>query len=236
VITPERNTGFGGEFNNSYEVGEKATLFDRKLLLNATLFYQEFTDFQLNTFNGLVFVVDSVPKVHSKGIDADFVWFPVSGLSFQGGVTMADTRYALTGDQLTDFQEATGFQGSAHSRMSLAPLYSASFSSTYTYNVSDDYHLRFNIGTKYSSDYNTGSDLDPGKIQKSFMVWNGRVVFGPRDGRWDLELWGENLFDQDYKQVAFDSGFQNAPTNAKGVLDAFLGAPRTFGVTIRAKY
>ena len=236
VITPIRDTAFGGEFNNSYEVGEKATLLDHKLLLNATFFYQEFTNFQLNTFNGLVFVVDSVPKVHSKGLDADFVWFPIAGLSFQGGVTMADTRYALSEDQLTAFQEATGFQGSAHSRLSLAPLYSASFSSTYTYNLSDDYHLRFNVGTKYSSDYNTGSDLDPGKIQKSFMVWNGRVVFGPRSNMWDVELWGENLFNKDYKQVAFDSGFQNAPSNAKGVLDAFLGAPRTFGVTVRAKY
>ena len=236
VITPIRDTEFPGEFNNSYEVGEKATLLDRTLLLNATFFYQEFTDFQLNTFNGLVFVVDSVPKVHSRGLDTDFVWYPIRNLSFQGGLTIADTRYALSSDQLTTFAANTGFQGSRNSRLSLAPLYSASFSSTYTYNVTEDYHLRFNAGMKFSSDYNTGSDLDPGKIQKDFMVWNGRVVFAPRGERWDIELWGENLFDKDYKQVAFDSGFQNAPTNRQGVLDAFLGAPRTFGVTIRAKY
>ena len=68
------------------------------------------------------------------------------------------------------------------------------------------------------------------------MVWNGRVVFAPRDERWSVELWAENLFDKDYKQVAFDSGFQNAPTNATGLIDAFLGNPRTFGVTLRAKY
>jgi hypothetical protein len=29
-------------------------------------------------------------------------------------------------------------------------------------------------------------------------------------------------------------GFQNVPSNATGVLDAFLGDPRTFGVTLRA--
>jgi len=89
---------------------------------------------------------------------------------------------------------------------------------------------------KYSSDYNTGSDLDPGKKQSGYSLWNGRVVFAPRDSRWDVEFWAENLFNQDYKQVAFDSGFQNVPTNSTGVLDAFLGAPRTFGVTVRAKY
>ena len=37
-------------------------------------------------------------------------------------------------------------------------------------------------------------------------------------------------------QVAFDSGFQNVPTNATGVLDAFLGAPRTYGGTLRYRY
>ena len=139
---------------------------------------------------------------------------------------------------LTSSQANTGFQGSRKgSRLSFAPLYSSSFSSTYTYNLSDAYtSCASTLAGSISSDYNTGSDLDPGKIQKDFMVWNGRIVFAPRGERWDVELWGENLFDKDYKQVAFDSGFQNAPSNRQGVLDAFLGAPRTFGVTIRAKY
>ncbi len=236
TITPQKSTEFGGEFVQSYEVGEKATLFNRKLLLNATFFYQDFTDFQLNTFNGLVFVVDSVPEITSKGLDTDFYWFPIHNLSFQGGLTVADTRYDLSGAELADLIARTGFQGSRGSRLSLAPLYSASLSSTYTYDINDDYKVRFNAGFKFSSNYNTGSDLDPDKQQKDFWLMNARVAFAPRDDRWSLEVWAENLFDRDYKQVAFDSGYQNVPSNATGVLDAFLGAPRTFGVTVRARY
>jgi len=236
TIAPLRDTSFPGEFVNSFELGEKATLLDRKLSLNATLFYQDFTNFQLNTFNGLVFVVDSVPEITSKGLDTDFVYFPFRDLSLQGGLTVADTRYDLNQTQLAALVARTGFQGSAGSRLSLAPLYSTTFSATYTYHLSDAYKLRFNLGAKYTSDYNTGSDLDPGKRQGGFALFNGRVVFAPTDNRWSLELWGENLFNKDYKQVAFDAGYQNVPSNAKGVLDAFLGAPRTFGVTIRAKY
>jgi hypothetical protein len=164
------------------------------------------------------------------------VWLPTRALSFQGGLTVADTRYDLNSAQLAALKATTGFQGSAGSRLSLAPLYSASLSGTYKVDLPADYKLRFNLGAKYSSDYNTGSDLDPGKIQKSYILWNGRVVLAPKGDRWAVELWGENLFNQNYKQVAFDSGFQNVPTNATGVLDAFLGAPRTYGVTIRAKY
>jgi outer membrane receptor protein involved in Fe transport len=51
-----------------------------------------------------------------------------------------------------------------------------------------------------------------------------------------VELWAENLFNQNYIQVAFDNGFQNGTNNATGVLDAFLGNPRTFGATVRAKF
>lgn len=236
VITPIRDTEFAGEFNNSFELGEKATLFDRKVLLNATLFYQKYSNFQLNTFNGLVFVVDSIPSVVSKGIDTDFVWFATKKLRFQGGLTIADTRYDLTVAQLADLVAKTGFQGGQHSRLSLAPLYSASLSGTYTQALTSTYEARFNIGLKYSSSYNTGSDLDPGKTQKGYILTNARVAFGPSNGRFSVEFWAENLFNTDYQQVAFDSGFQNVPTNATGVLDAFLGAPRTFGGTLRVKY
>ena len=116
------------------------------------------------------------------------------------------------------------------------PLFSASLSGTYTQDIGSDYKARFNIGGKYSSSYNTGSDLDPGKMQKGYILANARIGFGPSNDRWSIEAWTENLLDTKYKQVAFDSGFQNVPTNATGVLDAFLGAPRTFGGTFRFKY
>jgi len=225
VVTPIRNTSFPGEFVNSYEVGEKSTLLDRTLLLNSTLFYQEYTGFQLNTFTGLVFVVDSVPKVRSQGLDTDLVWFPIRNLSFQGGLTIADTRFALNAAQLAQFVETTGFQGSDGSRLSLAPLYSMSMSGTYRVDLPQDYYLRFNLGMKFSSDYNTGSDLDPGKIQKDYQIWNGRIVFAPRGDRYSIELWGENIFNKNFYQVAFDSGFQNVPTNKTGTSTPSLARP-----------
>ena len=64
------------------------------LLLNVTGFYQSFDGFQINVYNGLSYFVSSIPKVTSTGIDTDFRWrTPIEGLTLQGGVTYANTRY-----------------------------------------------------------------------------------------------------------------------------------------------
>jgi iron complex outermembrane recepter protein len=237
ALTAQSNTFFKPEYSDSIEAGAKTTLFDRRLLLNAALFYEKFSNFQYNTFNGLVFVVDSLPAVYSKGLDADFVWRPIRDFNLQGGMTIASTRFSHSDGSATSGVLATsGFLGAAGSRLPLAPQYSASLEGTYTYHLPHDYMVRFNLGTKFNSRYNTGSDEDPRKEQGAYFVTDGRVVVGPENGRYTVELWAQNLFDTNYEQVAFDSGFQNAPTNATGLIDAFLGNPRTFGVTLRAKY
>ena len=235
ALTPDLNTSFPGEFADSYEVGVKSTLLHRTLILNATVFDQRFTNFQLNTFTGLVFVVTPVPVLDSRGVDADFVWLATRNLSFQGGVTLADTRFTK-GDQAALLAGNPQYLGAPGARLPLAPLYSASITATYSHDLGRDYMGAINFDAKYSSQYNTGSDEDPGKEQPAYWLADARLVLGPKSKAWDVEFWSENVFDQHYIQVAFDSGFQNVPTNGTGVLDAFLGNPRTFGVTLRARY
>ncbi len=233
AVTADTNTYFKPEYSDSIEAGVKNTLFDRKLLLNGTLFYEKFSNFQYNTFNGLVFVVDSLPAVYSKGLDTDFLWRPIRDLNIQGGLTIASTRFSHSDNAAL---ATSGFLGAPGSRLPLAPQYSADFAATYTYRLPLDYMVRFNFGTKFNSKYNTGSDEDSRKTQGSYFVSDGRIIFGPQNGQYDVEFWADNVFDTNYEQVAFDSPFQNAPTNATGLIDAFLGNPRTFGATLRAKF
>ena len=243
-IVPVNDTSFPGEFVNSFELGAKTTWADGNLLLNATLFHQTYSDFQLNSFLGTSFVVRSIPEVISQGIDTEVLWQPQKGLMIQGGLTYADTRY---GDERPggDFiaPGGTAPAGALYklpgSQVSFAPYWSGSASITYDWNFASDLVARFNVGAKYMSDYNTGSDLDPEKDQGAFTVVNARVAIGRRDRRWMIELWGQNLFDEEYAQVGFDAPLQNVsplPNNAFNSFNAFLGAPRTYGVTFRVSY
>jgi outer membrane receptor protein involved in Fe transport len=151
----------------------------------------------------------------------------------------ADTKY---GDDIPggDFVEPTGaLYKLPGSQVSFAPKWSAAGSATYEHDMGADMVWRVNLGAKYSSEFNTGSDLDPEKRQGAYTVVNARIGFGARDERWMVELWGNNIFDEEYAQVGFDAPLQNVsplPNHPFNSYNAFLGAPATYGVTFRFNF
>jgi iron complex outermembrane recepter protein len=225
-LTPNFVTAFPRETVESGEAGVKTTLFNKTLRLNAAYFYQKYTDFQLNTFTGIQFIVTSLPEVVSKGFDIDFAWAsPITGLTFAGGVTQDLTDINNFGSALPTFDVAR-----LNNRLSFAPLWSGALSSAYQVPLSASLGFRMSVEGKYNSNYNTGSDLDPRKIQGAFGLLNARMGIGALDDSWALEVWGANLADKYYYGVAFDTPFQF------NSIDSFLGAPRTFGLTARVKF
>jgi iron complex outermembrane recepter protein len=231
-LTPNFDTEFPRETVQSYELGVKSMLADRTLRLNASVFDQKYTNFQLNTYTGIQFVVSSIRKVESKGAEFDTAWAtPLSGLSLSGGVTYAFTNITEFGGSLPLFAPdiATPLQR-LNNRLSFAPLWSGVAAATFKTPISSSLEFLANINEKYSSSYNTGSDLDPEKLQGAYGLMNARLGVGAPDGKWTAEIWGSNLTNKGYYQVAFDAPFQYRQ------IDAFLGDPRTFGITVRTKF
>ncbi|WP_242106834.1 TonB-dependent receptor [Luteimonas aquatica] len=239
-IVPVDDTSFPGEFVDSYELGAKTTWLGGNLLLNGTVFYQEYTDFQLNSFLGTSYVVRSIPQVVSKGIDTELLWQTgIDGLMVQAGITYADTRYGKDKPTSEFVAPAGPLYKLPGNRISFAPLWSGSAALSYERDIGANLVGRFNIGAKYLSEHNTGSDLDVEKIQKGYTLVNARVGIGAKNRRWSVELWGENLTDKTYQQVGFDAPLQNfspTPGDPTNTYNAFLGAPRTYGMTLRVHY
>ena len=251
-VTPTTSLLFPSETVDSFELGLKNTLFNRTVLLNLTYFNQKFEDFQLNTFLGTAFVVESIPELKSQGVDADFVWFtPIEGLSFNGGVTYTDTKYGdFTAGDLTNpgnFPQLSLLPGA---RASFAPEWSATGSVSFDRSIGGGLKAGFNLSAKYSTEYNTGSDLLPYKMQDAFTLLNGRITLGSEDERWALDIWAQNLTDEEYKQVAINAPLQGSafqttvqpngtyfnPALDTQTYNAFMGQPRTYGATLRVKY
>ncbi|MGI8705260.1 MAG: TonB-dependent receptor [Sphingomicrobium sp.] len=259
VLNNPANLQFQEETVDAFELGAKYG--SRGLNLAFALFHQEFSNFQLNTFNGTVFLVQNInscktdldgadrdagaltgrcdpddvrPGVVSKGVEVEGSYVPMRDLLLTAGATYADTKYKknLVGDDSgTPLDPALRLLPGDN--VSNAPKFVATGSVTWTPRIGNSgLSGLFFLNTRYSSSYNTGSDLLFGKEQKSFVVVNGRIgVRGP-DDRWSIEAWAANLFDENYTQVAFNTPFV-APQQT---YSAFLAEPRTFGLTLRAKF
>ncbi|MFN4297083.1 MAG: TonB-dependent receptor [Brevundimonas sp.] len=255
-VLPIDDTSFPAETVDSWELGFKSTLLNRQLLFNATWFHQTFSDFQLNTFAGINFIVESIPELTSTGVDADLLWLtPVEGLTLTGGVTYAQTEYGdFTAADLSDPSRFPALSLLPGAQMSFAPEWSLTAGVNYDRSLGGGLRGLFSLSAKYTSEYNTGSDLLPLKMNDAMTLVNGRIGIGSEDDRWTLEIWGQNLTDEEYAQVVFNgplqgNAFQATPT-ASGpyagtfynpaadtlTYNAFLGAPRTWGVTLRVRY
>ena len=271
------NLKFEPETNTAMELGLKFN--GRGIDINVAAFRQLFKNFQLNTFNGINFFVENINScsddlnnldednsqivptgactgktragVLSQGVEFELFARPMRDVSLNFGTVYSDTRYR---DNLV------GAGGRAISP-ALFQLPGRNVSNSAEWTVTGSAAWTPPIGGtglrgliyadfRHSSRYNTGSDLDIEKMQKAFTVVNGRIGLTGPDRVWALELWAQNLFNANYKQVAFDGPLQGScttrgaqrgfcspvPTRSTQLFGAFLGEPRTYGLTLRAKF
>ncbi len=233
------STHFKPKTVDAYEIGFKSQWLHRSLTVNAAIFDQTYQNFQLNAFNGSSFIVESIPRVNSTGVDMDLTWLPpVEGLRIDGGTAYAQTKYGqFTAADLTYPQDFAGFWRLPGATISYAPLWSSTLSGDYQRPLATNLIGRINVSAKYNSDYNTGSDLAPQKIQRAYTLINLRAGVGDSSQGWTIEAWAQNLTNVTVMQLAINAPLQGGETDPAAIrtYDAFLAPPRTYGVTLRYK-
>ena len=213
---------------DAFEVGAKFEFENRRATMDVNLFHEKFEGFQLTTFTGLAFEALNIPEVISKGIEVEARGVIVGGVEMFGGITYADVRYGegpeygvRSGQQMTHAPRWTGVAG-ATMRFPVGTLAGA-----------------FHVDARYTSEHNTGSDLDIEKQQGAFTVVNARLMLScPGSPRWTVDLWARNLLDEEYFITAFDAPLQGSGTGPGSTqsFNAFLGNPREYGVSFRYEF
>ena len=249
------NLQFDPEINTAYEFGVK---YSRgPITLNTVLFRQDFRNFQLNTFNGTVFLVQTIngcendlagadrdlsavtgscPEddvgygVRSEGVEVEAVVRPRRDMNLTLGVTYANTRYR---DNLVGNRNGAPLDPALRKlpgdNLSNAPELVGTGSFAWTPRIGNSGLTGlFYVDARVSDDYNTGSDLFPQKEEDGYAVINARIGVRGADQRWSVELWAQNLFDANYAQVAFNTPFQAGATSAPFVDPQFPGGRQIF--------
>jgi iron complex outermembrane recepter protein len=268
-----QNLQFDPELVDAYEIGAKYAT--GPFSVSVAAFRQDFKNFQLNTFNGTVFLVQNVNGcktslagadrdlsdatgtcapgdvswgVRAEGVEIESSLSPAPDLRFNLGLTWADTGYRnnLVGTA-AGTPLAAALRKLPGDNLSNAPEIVATGSVAWTPEIGDSgLSGLFYIDGRMTGDYNTGSDLFPQKEQDGFAVFNARIGLRGPDEAWSVELWGQNIFNKDYAQVAFNTPFQSGTTSApfvdpnypggRQIFSHFLAEPRTYGITVRGKF
>jgi iron complex outermembrane recepter protein len=268
-----QNLQFDPELVDSYEIGAKYGT--GPFSVSVAAFRQDFSNFQLNTFNGAIFLVQNINGctnslagadrdlsdatgtcapgdvswgVRAEGVEIESSLSPAPDVRFGLGLTYTNTSYRnnLVGTS-AGTPLAAALRKLPGDNLSNAPEIVATGSMTWTPEIgSNGLSGLFYVDGRMTGDYNTGSDLFPQKEQDGFAVFNARVGIRGRDEAWSLEFWGQNIFNKDYAQVAFNTPFQAGTTSApfvdpqypggRQIFSHFLAEPRTYGITLRGKF
>jgi iron complex outermembrane receptor protein len=218
---PQATTPFDPEKVKNYEVGIKSMMWDRRLRINADVFYMDYTDLQVIQTNQtcLCNLTDNAASAEIKGIEAEFELAPVENLRLTLAGSYVDAKYKDFIESAID--PATGLRlDSSGNRLQRTPDTQLSAGIDYRIGMVD-----FNVNYSWQSDMFWATD----NIAKepSYGLVDARFAYGPEDRAWSVAVWGKNLTDELYR-VNVIPFFGDEVSQ--------FGPPRTYGIDLTLRY
>ena len=211
------NLTFGPEKTWNYEVGFKSTWLDSRIRLNASLFYVDISDKQVEEYlaGPAVRSVTNAAKASSKGFELELEARPAPGWRFFGGIGYADAVI----DDWVSAETTGGSYDYDDKRLPYAPQF--------TFNAGLDYTHQSGLFGRVDmtgiSDFYTEAKNDC-KVE-GYQLINLRLGYQAED--FGVALWCQNLFDKEY--------FKSKSTYLVGDIGED-GDPRTIGVRFTYRF
>lgn len=220
---------FEPEYIWAYEIGIKSDWLGNRLRANASAFYYDYTDLQVQTFQdpsevggAPTIILKNAASATVHGVELELEALPVDALRLSAGVAFLDAT----------FDEFLSARGSAPdvpidvsgNRLSNAPKWAYSLSARYELAVADSGTLAFFAGYKWQDEIFFTQFNDRGNRQGAYGLLNAQIDFQTADGRWQFCLFGANLTDEVYYTGTTDF----SPLGVVG----YINAPRTVGAKV----
>lgn len=235
-----------------FEIGLKTQFWDRRATLNLTGFWTSIDDFQANVQNGQLGVLRgylaNAEQVRVRGIEVEFALRPSDRFSLYANGAFTDHEYVrfidapcppeLSGGGSGSPVAAPGVPGNSPANCDISgqwlpgiSRWAASYGAEYNHpatlfglagaiyaGVDGSYRSRFSSNASRSA----YTDID------GYALVNFRLGF--RTGDFDVFGWVRNAFEAEYfEQLAVTPG-------NTGLIAGQPGDPRTWGMTVRARF
>lgn len=205
---------FKTETSDNYEIGFKSTFLGNRVVLNGSLFYSDYRNYQVITrFSASDFGVNNAQKVRAFGGELEGSYYVVPQTRLFFGVGGTDSRFV-------DFRNGFGtFTGNQ-----------VSFVPQFTFNYGAEYRADWGGYAIVSARTFGNYYLDSGNANKQSGLTVVNATLGMKKGSFDIALFGRNIFNEKYVVSVYD--FAGTGVGAFGS----LADPATFGVRSRVTF
>ncbi|MBS1199137.1 MAG: TonB-dependent receptor [Proteobacteria bacterium] len=223
ITTAQGNKPYSPEDVTSYELGVKSNFFNNRLIVNASLYQNNYKEIQLQTAGPLgqpLFV--NAGKGVTRGLEVEFQAKPsIRGLTLRGAFGLMESKY----DQFMD----NGINIATQREFANAPTRTLMLGAVYQFPAWG--HGTMKIGADIRSLHSLYTEPNSSQIlfQKNVNTLNAFTTYESQDKRWLITLTGKNLTNAKYKERSFD-------LSALGYQVAYYGAPRTYTLSALLKF
>jgi len=211
-------TPFDPETVNNFELGAKSQWLNNRLRVNASVFRMKYRDKQElvnNTLTGILTIVNA-GKASVDGEELDLAWKAARWLDLSASYSHLDGRY----DSFV-----VGTVNNSGNPLSNSPRKQYSTTADMSFPMSFGY-LVGAASYAWKASYNTGAANDPNLQLPSYGLLNLSAGVESADRAWRLTAWVKNANDTLYLLTR----------STQVVRARYAGDPRTFGLTLRAKF
>jgi iron complex outermembrane receptor protein len=202
---------FDEEENNAYEIGAKMEFWDNRARLNMALFFMDYTDFQLETNDGLSIQIQNAADMESKGIELDGTFLLTENLDVRVAYAYLDAEYK-SGSLMDAEGNLVPLKGVTPAR---SPENTFNVAATHTLPLSfADLTTRLEYSFTDERRFIHAPDPEGTFTQDSYNIVNLRFTLASQEDTWSVALIGDNLGDEEYISSMIDFG---APLAVRGL-------------------
>ncbi len=224
---------------DSYELGVKTQLLDKRLVFNVAAFRDEHKDMQLSVFTastGAASIIRNAAGARIQGLEFEGVLRPTDGLTINGSLALLDVKYKSFIDGGVDVSANRAFPHAPKTTAALGVDWKVIEGDWGKLNLYGDlnyaskyYTFPYALVTPTVSDQNAHSSQSKGRTIVNLRATAGEVALGGIKA--DLSVFVRNLTNE-----ADPSNFIDFGPGFGGILLGYFPDPRTYGVSVGIKF
>ena len=214
---------------DSFEIGAKTVLMDRRLRLDGAVYFYDYQNFQTTVQEGTRFFVTNAGEAESYGFEGQVFYAATPDLDLFATYGFNHSRFG------NGIYEGNSFRLSPDHMASVGAVWRVRAGAG-AFEIQPSYTWQSEVFFDDDNDLpalqanNLVPDLIQDEVQDSYGLLSLRLRYAPDSANWGVEVFGDNLLDEEFIKDAGNTG------DGIGMPTFIPGRPQTWGVNLSLRY